>query len=63
MKLVKKNDVVTIKAECLSTLEIEMRIVFIACDDEDKGRVIVEAQYLNMTFKPQSVVTSDMIAR
>ena len=60
--LIKKNDIVKIKPEFLSAIEKEKNIVYIACDDEEKGRVIVEAQW-GMQINPQEVITSDMIER
>jgi heme oxygenase len=54
--LVKKGDIVVLKKEYRD----DDRIIFIAVDDEEKGRVIVEAE-IGFRINPTYVVTRDMI--
>jgi hypothetical protein len=53
---VKKGDIVVLKKEYRD----DDKIIFIAIDDEEKGRVTVEAE-IGFTFNPTYVVTREMI--
>ena len=53
---VKKGDIVVLKKEYSD----DDRILFIAVDDEEKGRVTVEAE-IGMRINPTYVVTREMI--
>lgn len=61
MSTIKKGDTVKIKPEYQDAGDD--LIVFIACEDETQGRVIVQAQIPNMAIKPQMILTSEMIER
>jgi hypothetical protein len=56
--MVKKGDVVKIRKEWQDSGDDA--ITFIAVDNEEKGRVTIEAQ-LGFRFNPQQVVTVDML--
>lgn len=53
---VKKGDIVVLKKEYRD----DDKIIFIAIDDEEKGRVTVEAE-IGFTFNPTYVITREMI--
>jgi hypothetical protein len=59
MKAIKTGDRVKIRPEWQD--EGDSEIEFIAVDDEEKGRVTIEAQLPNMPIKPTQVVRIDMI--
>jgi imidazole glycerol phosphate synthase subunit HisF len=52
-EMIKKGDVVKIKKEWQDAGDDQ--IVFLACEDEDGGRVLIEPQ-INISFKPRQVV-------
>jgi hypothetical protein len=54
--LVKNGDIVVLKKEYRD----DDRIIFIAVDDEEKGRVTVEAE-IGLRINPTYVVTRNMI--
>jgi len=54
--LVKKGDILVLKKEYRD----DDRIIFIAVDDEEKGRVTVEAE-IGLRINPTYVVTRNMI--
>jgi hypothetical protein len=56
--MIKKGDVVRIKKEWQD--DGDDLIVFVACEDEDGGRVLIEAQ-VPLTFKPRQVVQVSML--
>lgn len=56
LSTVKKGDIVILKKEYRD----DDKTVFIAIDDEEKGRVTVEAE-IGFTFNPTYVITREMI--
>lgn len=56
--MIKAGDLVTFKAEYQD--EGDANIVFFAVDNEDKGRVTIEAE-LGMTINPRQVVATYMV--
>jgi len=56
--LIKKGDVVSIKKEWQDAGDD--RIVFLACEDEDGGRVLIEPQ-VSLAFRPRQVVNVSML--
>jgi hypothetical protein len=56
---IKAGQIVTFKPEWMD--KGDENITFIAVDDEENGRVTVEAQ-VDLPFKPRQVVSVDMIA-
>ena len=56
---IKKGDVVTINPDWLD--DGDDTIVFIAVENEDGGRVLIEAQ-IGFTHNPRQIVTVDMLA-
>jgi hypothetical protein len=56
--MIKKGDVVRIKKEWQDAGD--GKIVFIACEDEDGGRVLIEPQ-IALEFKPRQVVRVSML--
>jgi hypothetical protein len=56
--MIKKGDVVTIKPEWRDPGDD--KITFIACEDEDGGRVLIEPQ-IAMRIKPRQVVLCSML--
>jgi hypothetical protein len=58
IEMIKKGDVVKIKKEWQDAGDDQ--IVFLACEDEDGGRVLIEPQ-INISFKPRQVVQVFML--
>ena len=56
MRTVKKGNIVVLKKQYRE----DDKIIFIAIDDEEKGRLTVAAE-IGFTFNPTYVVTSEMI--
>lgn len=56
--MIRKGDTVKIKPEWQD--DGDDQITFIAVDDEEKGRVTIEAQ-IGLAYNPQQVVRVDML--
>jgi imidazole glycerol phosphate synthase subunit HisF len=57
-EVIKKGDVVRIRKEWQDAGDDQ--IVFLACEDEDGGRVLIEPQ-IALEFKPRQVVQVSML--
>ena len=59
--MIRKGQIVRCKKECQD--EGDHAIVFVAVDDEDGGRVEVEAVNLGLFIRPRQIVRSFMVER
>ena len=60
MRMIRKGDIVKIKPEWRDAGDEDVR--FVATEDEDGGRIKIEAQ-LGLTINPQLVVSVEMIEK